>query len=506
MARAEAHLDERGLLLAPDAALADRAVAAVRRAGLTPVCVPDAAALVEEIGRGGAAIVLDADALGQDDLLSVARTVDEQEAWSDLPIIALCAPGTAAAASLAALGNVTSVDRASPLHVLAAALEEALRARRRQYAARELMRELGRAVEARDEFMAMLGHELRNPLGAILLALPLLREGNGERPRAIIERQARRLARLVDDLLEGSRVTRGQIALRREIVDLNAIVADAVAGLAEAARLQKLDLTVSLGREPVVVDADPVRVEQIVANLLANALKYTPAGGRVSVAVARDDGHATIRVIDDGIGIPREMLGRIFEPFTQAATTIDRAQGGLGLGLSLVKRLVALHGGSVSARSDGAGKGSAFEVVLPLAAGHGAVEGATAEPHVDAGKLRVLVVEDNEDNRDALKLLVEHLGHEVDAVEDGLRGVARALAEHPDIMLVDIGLPGLDGYEVARRVRSALGAGVKLVAVTGYGQPEDRRRAIAAGFDQHLTKPVDYDTLFRVFRPPPLVS
>ncbi|HVI94399.1 MAG TPA: ATP-binding protein, partial [Anaeromyxobacter sp.] len=362
------------------------------------------------------------------------------------------------------------------------------------------------AVEARDEFMAMLGHELRNPLGAILLALPLLREGNGERPRAIVERQARRLARLVDDLLEVSRVTRGQIALRREIVDLNAIVADAVAGLAEAARLQKLDLTVSLGREPVVVDADPVRVEQIVANLLANALKYTPAGGRVSVSVARDDGHAAIRVIDDGIGIPREMLGRIFEPFTQAATTIDRAQGGLGLGLSLVKRLVALHAGSVSARSDGAGKGSAFEVLLPLAAGHGAVEGATAEPHVDAGKLRVLVVEDNEDNRDALKLLVEHLGHEVDAVEDGLRGVARALAEHPDIMLVDIGLPGLDGYEVARRVRSALGAGVKLVAVTGYGQPEDRRRAIAAGFDQHLTKPVDYDTLFRVFRPPPLVS
>ncbi len=497
----QAQLDERGLLLAGDASEGDRAAAALRCVGLAPTPVPDAATLADEILRGAAAIVVDVDALEPDALRALAVSIEAQEPWSDLPVIALCPAGYSGLEALAVLGNVSCVPRAAPGRALAAAVEVAARARRRQFAARDLTRDLGRAVETRDEFLAMLGHELRNPLGAILLALPLLRSGDGERARGIIDRQARRLARLVDDLLEVSRVARGQIALRREMVDLNAIVGDAVAGLAEAARLQKLDLTVSLWRDPVVVDADPVRVEQIVANLLANALKYTPAGGRVSVSVSCRDRGASIRVVDDGIGIPGEMLGRIFEPFTQAATTIDRAQGGLGLGLCLVKRLVALHDGTVEARSEGEGRGSAFEVVLPLAAMAGAAEGTSIEAPPEGGKLRVLVVEDNEDNRDALKLLVEHLGHDVDAVEDGLRGVARALADHPDIMLVDIGLPGLDGYEVARRVRGALGAGVKLVAVTGYGQPEDRRRAIAAGFDQHLTKPVDYDTLGRLFRP-----
>ncbi len=496
--RNEARLDERGLLLVGDTEERRRAAAAVLGAGLLAVEAPDAAALADEIGRGAAALVVDAEALtpGAVDLL--ARAIGAQEPWSDLPVVAL--GPTPDRAELAALGNVAPVARGAGEEALRAAVESAVHARRRQYVAREVMRQLGRAVDTRDEFLAMLGHELRNPLGAILLALPLLRHGDPERATAIIDRQARRLARLVDDLLEMSRVTRGQITLRREVVDLNAIVGEAVAGLAEAARLQRLDLGVSLWRAPVMVDADPVRVEQIVANLLANALKYTPSGGRVAVSVAVQDGGAVIRVVDDGIGIPREMLARIFEPFTQAATTIDRAQGGLGLGLSLVKRLVALHGGAVEARSDGVGKGSSFEVRLPLAAAAQAASGAPGGARVDAERLRVLVVEDNEDNRDALKLLVEHLGHEVDAVEDGLRGVARALEEHPDIMLVDLGLPGRDGYEVARRVRGALGAGVKLVAVTGYGQPEDRRRAIAAGFDQHLTKPVDYDTLGRVFR------
>jgi two-component system, sensor histidine kinase len=497
-------LEDRVLVLMPTAQDAELAGAALRRAGLGVVTVPDATALATEIARGAAAVVVEAEVLGPDAVTELSGAVALQEPWSDLPIIVLCPPGArppAASPSIEELGNAALLERPAHALALVGAVKAAVRSRRRQYAARDLMRQLGRAVDARDEFLAMLGHELRNPLGAILLALPLVRSSDDERPRGIIERQARRLARLVDDLLEVSRVTRGQITLRREVVDLNEIVGEAVAGLAEAARLQGLDLAVSLWREPIRIHADAVRVEQIVANLLANALKYTPSGGRVTVLVARRNEKASIRVCDDGIGIPAEMTSRIFEPFTQAPTTIDRAQGGLGLGLALVKRLVDQHGGAVEARSAGPGQGSEFEVTLPIAAVTESGERALPRHEPRSGKLRVLVVEDNEDNRDALRLLVEHLGHEVDAVEDGLRGVTRALADRPDVMLVDIGLPGLDGYEVARRVRGALGQGVKLVAVTGYGQPEDRRRAIAAGFDQHLTKPVDYDTLFRLFKP-----
>jgi signal transduction histidine kinase len=497
-------LEDRVLFLMPTSEDADLAGATLRRAGFAVVALPDATALATEIGRGAAAVVVESEALGPDAVTVISGAVGLQEPWSDLPILVLCRANhrlVTASPSHESLGNVALVEQPAQIAILVDAVKAAVRTRRRQYAARDLMRQLGRAVDARDEFLAMLGHELRNPLGAILLALPLVRSSADERPRGIIERQARRLARLVDDLLEVSRVTRGQITLRREVVDLNEIVGEAVAGLAEAARLQGLDLAVSLWRERVPIHADPVRVEQIVANLLANALKYTPSGGRVTVLVARRNEKASIRVCDDGIGIPAEMTSRIFEPFTQAATTIDRAQGGLGLGLALVKRLVDQHGGVVEARSPGPGQGSEFEVILPIAAVAECGERALPRQEPRSGKLRVLVVEDNEDNRDALRLLVEHLGHEVDAVEDGLRGVARALSDHPDVMLVDIGLPGLDGYEVARRVRSALGQDVKLVAVTGYGQPEDRRRAIAAGFDQHLTKPVDYDTLFRLFKP-----
>jgi len=389
-------LEDRVLLLMPTAQEADLAGAALRRAGLAVVALPDATALATEIGRGAAAVVVESEVLEPDAVTGISGAVGLQEPWSDLPIIVLSPAGLrlpTASSSYEALGNVALIERPTQVLALVGAVKAAVRTRRRQYVARDLMHQLGRAVDARDEFLAMLGHELRNPLGAILLALPLVRSSDGERPRGIIERQARRLARLVDDLLEVSRVTRGQITLRREVVDLNEIVGEAVAGLAEAARLQGLDLAVSLWREPVPIHADPVRVEQIVANLLANALKYTPSGGRVTVLVARRNEKASIRVCDDGIGIPGEMISRIFEPFTQAATTIDRAQGGLGLGLALVKRLVDQHGGSVEARSPGPGQGSEFEVILPIAAVAESGERALPRHEPRSGKLRVLVVE-----------------------------------------------------------------------------------------------------------------
>jgi len=294
-----------------------------------------------------------------------------------------------------------------------------------------------------------------------------------------------------------ARVTTGKIALQRAPTDLGALCLGLTQESRRACRERELDLAFHAPDAPVVVHGDRVRLEQILNNLLTNAVKYTPAGGRVTVSVeATPHGEAVLRVTDTGTGISPEILPTIFEPFTQSARTLDRAQGGMGLGLSVVRTLVRLHGGSVTATSAGLGHGAELTVRLPLApaAAPEEVTAATAE----LGPRRVvLVVEDGPDNRETLQELLEMLGHEVHTAVDGVEGVERALALRPDAALVDIGLPRLDGFEVARRLRAELGAGVFLVALTGYGQPEDRARALAAGFDLHLTKPMDLDALER---------
>ncbi len=348
----------------------------------------------------------------------------------------------------------------------------------------------------------MLGHELRNRLGAIRTALQVIDHAGASpeeaaRQRAIIDRQMRHLAHLVDDLLDVSRVLSGRIELDARRIDLNEIARQSLLALRGDTRMQEHDVSLSVQAEPVEVLGDGTRLEQIVFNLLDNALKYTPAGGRVEMTVARDGGEGVIRVRDTGMGIAPEMLRHVFELFMRADAPLARSRGGLGLGLTLVHRLVELHGGRVSATSEGVGRGSEFVVSLPLIAPAAVAAGPAERVSVPpAPPRRVLVIEDNPDARNALRALLEVWGHQVEVAEDGPRGFEMALASRPDVVVVDIALPGLDGYHVAHGLRTALGADTGLlVALTGRGQPDDRRRALEAGFDLHLVKPVDPQVL-----------
>jgi signal transduction histidine kinase/ActR/RegA family two-component response regulator len=350
------------------------------------------------------------------------------------------------------------------------------------------------ANRAKDEFLAMLGHELRNPLGALSNAAMLL-DAAGTQPsiaaraRGIISRQVAHLSRLTDDLLDAGRALTGKIVLRRTPLDLSAAALQCITTLKASGRLGAHHVVHDL--RSVWVDADPVRLDQVIGNLLVNAVKYTPAGGSIRVGVKPDGNDAVLCVADDGIGMTPELASRAFELFVQGERQLDRSQGGLGIGLTLVRRLAQMHGGSASAYSAGENRGSEFVVRLPaMAAPARQVEPeAAAFPALPRS---ILVVEDNEDGRESLRMLLEALGHTVHVAGDGHAGVEKAMSLQPEIVLLDIGLPGIDGYEVARRLRSR-GAGRRpfLVALTGYGGPEDRDRAFAAGFDAHVAKPVD---------------
>ena len=359
-----------------------------------------------------------------------------------------------------------------------------------------------RASRGKDEFLAMLGHELRNPLGAITSAVTVLHRA-GEHPdtvaraQEIIRRQAAVLTNLVDDLLDVARVTTGKIVLDPGPLELAQAVRHAIDVLAEAGRLSKH--TVELDLVETWAMADPTRIEQIVANLVENAAKYTPPGGRIVVTLRAEAGDVMLEVRDTGMGIEPDLLPIVFELFTQEQRARDRAQGGLGLGLTLVRRLVELHGGHITAASEGRGKGATFTVRLPRMDAPAAGASATSAPPARIRPLRILLVEDNADGRAMLQQLLRMDGHEVHDAVDGLTGVRLAASVKPDVAIVDIGLPGIDGYEVARRVRAtADGARVTLVALTGYGSDEDKRLARAAGFDAYLVKPVTAQSLAEV--------
>jgi signal transduction histidine kinase/ActR/RegA family two-component response regulator len=353
------------------------------------------------------------------------------------------------------------------------------------------------ASRGKDELLAMLGHELRNPLAAIASALHVVDtapagDDTGRRALAVIARQNTHLSRLVDDLLDVARVTAGKITLVPRPLELADAAQQALATLAASGRTERHRLTLDL--KPVWSHVDPTRFEQVVVNLVSNALRFTPAGGTVDVVVGADGADAVLRVRDSGVGIPPEMLRRVFEPFVQGERGPDRGPGGLGLGLTLVRRIAELHGGSVEAASEGPGRGSTFTVrlpALPVPSSPLAPGPAAPGPSAEGPRRRILVVEDNADAREMLRLLLELDGHEVYGAADGPGGLEAAEHLRPDVALIDVGLPGFDGYELARRLRTAVGAAIHLVALTGYGQPEDRRRAHEAGFDAHLVKPVD---------------
>ena len=356
------------------------------------------------------------------------------------------------------------------------------------------------ASRGKDELLAMLGHELRNPLSAIASATYILDSPESSPDatrlaREIIGRQNRHLAHLVDDLLDVARVTSGKIVLSRRPLELAETVRRAVAALATAGRTERHHIAADL--EPVWADVDETRLEQIVTNLVGNAVKFTPPGGAIDVTLRAEAGDAVLTVRDTGVGIAPEMLPRVFEMFVQLERGPRDGVGGLGLGLTLVRRIAELHGGRAEAASEGAGRGSVFTVRLPAIARPPGAAAVTRASGDDAGAgRRILVIEDNADARVMLRGMLEIERHEVYEATEGLAGLEAALRLRPDVAVIDIGLPGMDGYEVARRIRATVGGAMRLVALTGYGQPEDRRQALAVGFDAHLVKPATPATLF----------
>jgi signal transduction histidine kinase/ActR/RegA family two-component response regulator len=393
---------------------------------------------------------------------------------------------------------------------------EAERSKAEAEKSREALR---RANQAKDEFIAMLGHELRNPVGALVNIIRVMRLGKMDKAALnryldVAARQVRLQTRLVDDLLDVSRFSTGNVRLQQQPVDLAQIARRALGDMAARAEDHGQELALEVPAEPVVVDGDLVRLEQVIANLLSNAIKYTPTGGKIRLVVELDPsvgeppGEAVVRVIDTGIGIAPAQLEGIFELFAQTDKAKTRAQGGLGIGLTLAKRLIELHGGHITAHSPGENQGSEFSVHLPaieaepVSLEHPSSLRATSAAGEEADgkrRLKILIVEDNADARDMLRELLVLLGHDVIVAEDGRVGIEKALHLHPDIALVDLGLPVVSGFEVAERVRAEREASsIRLIALTGYGQPEDRRRALEAGFDEHMVKPLDLDGLEKV--------
>ena len=363
---------------------------------------------------------------------------------------------------------------------------------------------LREADQRKNEFLAMLAHELRNPLAPIRNAVDILRltgneAGAVQRTSAMLERQVGQMVRLVDDLLDVSRVSRGRIELRRERVDLGTVINHAVEATRPLFAAKGVELSASPLESPVHLHADPARLAQVVGNLLSNACKFTPPGGAVHLSARRERGQVLISVQDSGVGIPRADLHRIFEMFAQVDTSLERTHGGLGIGLTLSKSLVEMHEGRIEARSEGPGKGSEFIVHLPMLVGAQPSSGTPAVSDTPSATYRILVVDDGRDAADSLALLLRLHGHETRTAHDGLNAVEVAEAFRPDVVLLDIGMPRLNGYEACRRIRAApWGKNTVLIAQTGWGQEEDRRQTEAAGFDAHIVKPVDYTRLLRL--------
>ena len=369
--------------------------------------------------------------------------------------------------------------------------------------------ELREADRKKDEFLAILAHELRNPLAPISNALQLLqRDGVDsairDQAREMMERQVDQVVRLVDDLMDVSYITRNQLVLRKQRTELIAVVQSAVEACRPFIERRGHRLQVALPPQPVYLDADAARLAQVFCNLLNNAAKYTDRGGCIQLSLQPEAGAVVIKVRDDGVGIAADMLEKIFESFTQLDRSLERAQGGLGIGLSLVRGLVRMHGGTVEARSDGPGAGSEFLVRLPVTSG-----GKRGGPHTgkstvvkaaDRVRHRILVVDDNKDAAVSTAMLLKLMGHETCTAHDGLDAVEAALAFKPDVVLLDLGLPRLNGYDAARRIREqSAGAKLLLIAMTGRGREDDKRRSVEAGCDVHLVKPVDPAALESLF-------
>jgi signal transduction histidine kinase/CheY-like chemotaxis protein len=505
--------EQRVLVLAPTRRDATLVETVLSRAGIVVESLQSVSALSGALEAGAAAVILPEEAAFFGQRSELSGYLDRQPPWSDLPVIVLSRPGADSALvaqAMDTLGNVTVLERPVRIAALVSATRSALRARRRQYQIREHLVERERAADAlrdadrrKDEFLAILAHELRNPLAPIRNALNVLRmapSADSTRRRVVemMERQVSHMVRLVDDLLEVSRITRGKVELKRQTLDLASVVAYAVETSRPVIDDAGHTLTVSLPKHSIAVRGDKVRLAQVFANLLNNAAKYTEPPGRIELVVDREDGNVVVRVRDNGIGIPPDMLSKVFDLFRQV-DGVNRAHGGLGIGLTIVKSLVGLHGGTIEARSAGSGAGSEFIVRLPEVA---PADSERDGDNFDATRIaapqhvRAMVIDDNRDAAESLAMLLETLGADVRLAVSGSDGLAQLEDFRPEVVFLDIGMPDMNGYEVARQVRARPdSAACRLVALTGWGQAEDRERTAAAGFDAHVVKPADLEQL-----------
>ena len=365
-----------------------------------------------------------------------------------------------------------------------------------------LVEELKNADRNKNEFIGMLSHEIRNPLAALVTALPMLELPSGGRQftlsKQIVQRQVGQLCKLADDLLDVTRITKNKICLKQEVIGLDKIARDAARDVQTEFDQKGVRLTTRISQRPVFVYADPVRMAQIIGNLLYNALKFTPRGGAARLTLTCADGKAHLRVWDNGIGIEKELLPHLFTPFMQAQNSLDRSGGGLGLGLSIVKSIMDLHGAETMAYSDGPGMGSLFSIAMPLHRPERMAASERVEAETEKG-LRVLVIEDNRDLSALLCMTFDHMGHKSASAHSGVQGLEKAREFNPDVIFCDVGLPVMNGYEVARRIKQDEKLkGIHLIALTGYSDSQDIHQALLSGFDRHLAKPVDLMTLNRV--------
>ena len=497
-------------VVSPNAADAELAVSFLEAHGTEARAFSGLRELAAVLDEGIGCLVLVEEALLEADVPALREALGRLPAWCDPPLIVVSrdvsAIGGVIRGAFPDSGNVTLLERPLNPHTLVSAVQVALRASARQREVGELLAQREHAVRLRDEFLAMLAHELRNPLAPMRNALYMMRTLNIDHPvfaksTGILERQVDHVVRMVDDLMDVARLERGKVALKKSRVDLNRVVGAAVEGCLQAARERGHRISVRFATEALPVEADAVRMEQIVANLVHNAAKFSPRPDEIRVETFIEQGCAVVAVQDNGIGFEPQMAEKLFDPFLQVNPTLERSAGGLGMGLTIVRRLAELHGGVVHAESAGQGKGARFLVRVPLAAAqaHADEPKSGRGPGVAGRRRRVVVVEDNADIRESLRMLLGLWGHEVAMAAEGRAGVELVLRERPDVALIDVGLPGMNGYDVARSIRrSAPGGGVRLVAVTGYGQPGDRELAFQAGFDTHLLKPIAPEVLARL--------
>ena len=503
----------RVLVLAPTGRDSEVLVQVASKAGIAAEACANMAVVCGEIARGAGAAVLAGETLDAPGQRSLAQALQNQPEWSDFPLIVMATTrqGLAPSASFDLGFPSYAIVLVRPVHAqtLVSALRSALRSRDRQYQVRDELVDRHRAEDAlreasarKDEFLAMLGHELRNPLAAIRSATEIMKllapkQAQLQRAQGVLDRQSAHMARLIDGLLEVSRIARGKIQLDEMVVDARHVVGLGLQDRISQIESQGLTLTTESTHTPLWVQADQVRLVQVLDNLIANAIKFTESPGSIHVTLGEDAGNAVIRVKDTGIGIRPEMLERMFEPFQQDTQDIARPAGGLGLGLALAKGLVELQRGSIRAHSAGRGTGAEFEVRLPLVSAPS--EEQTAPPSTPVAPMRVLIVEDNLDAGESLRDLLEVLGHQATVAVTGHEAIDALRKHGADAVLCDLGLPGLSGYGVARAVRSDdTLKRTPLVALTGYGRAEDRKRTASAGFDAHLTKPVDVASLNKV--------